>query len=232
MTDNLKTNDIPEADRPVEKCLRCGPSGLSDAELLAVILRTGSRGENSLNLARRLLRTARPEGILGLLHLKGPELRKIRGIGKVKAAEILCIGELSKRMWRKLARTEVRRIRSGEDLAAFCMEDMRHLEQEEFRLFIMNNKGMLIHEETLFRGSVNASVASPREVYIEALRWQAVSIAVVHNHPAGDPSPSPEDRRITEQLAEAGRALGIYFADHVIIGDQAFFSFRDWGLIR
>lgn len=223
--------ELPHSDRPYEKCLALGPEGLTDAELLAVIMRTGARGETSLDLARRILDITYPGGILGLLHLSLPELMAVRGIGKVKGIELLCIGELSRRIWKTLATEEAAVFTEPSAISGFYMEDMRHMEQEELHLMMLNTKNVLIKDSLIFRGTVNMSVASPREMFIEALRYHAVHIILVHNHPSGDPAPSSEDRKLTAQVKEAGAILGIRLLDHIIIGDNSYFSFKERGII-
>lgn len=157
--------EIPGPDRPYEKCERLGAEALTDAELLSIIIRTGARGEHSLALAQKILSLNEPAGILGLLHLSLPELTAVKGIGRVKGLQLLCIGELSKRIWKTLAVQETKHYESPEEIAAFYMEDMRHMEQEELHLMMFNTKNMLIRESCLFRGTVNASVASSREIF-------------------------------------------------------------------
>ncbi len=229
--ERLTMKELPHSDRPYEKCLASGPEGLTDAELLAVILRTGARGETSLELARRILDTSYPGGILGLLHLSLPELMAVRGIGKVKGIELLCIGELSRRIWKTLVTEEAAVFTEPSAISGFYMEDMRHMEQEELHLMMLNTKNVLIKDSLIFRGTVNMSVASPREMFIEALRHHAVHIILVHNHPSGDPAPSSEDRKLTAQVKEAGALLGIRLLDHIIIGDNSYFSFKERGII-
>ena len=222
---------LPERERPYEKCACMGPEKLSDAELLAILLRTGTRGETSLALAQRILTETTPRGILGLLHLSLPELMETKGIGKVKGIELLCVGELARRIWRALSLQETSVFTTPASISAFYMEEMRHQEQEELHVMMLNTKQALIRDALLFRGTVNMSVASPREIFIEALRSHAVSIILVHNHPSGDPTPSGEDRRLTEKIRDAGGLVGILLLDHIIIGDRSYFSFKERGLL-
>ena len=226
-----KIKELPNEDRPYEKCAAQGPEALTDAELLAVMLRTGTRGENSLELAKRLLTQCQPEGLLGLMHLSLPELMELRGIGRVKGIELLCVGELSRRIWKSVARDNVPAFTDPARIAGYYMEDMRHMEQEELRLMMLNTKNTLIRDSLIFRGTVNLSVASPREIFIEAMRYHAVSVILIHNHPSGDPSPSREDQRMTAQMKEAGALLGIRLLDHIIIGNQTYFSFKERGIL-
>lgn len=229
---HLTMKDLPNDDRPYERCLREGPSILSDAELLAVILRTGSRDENSLELASKILALNYPkDGILGLLHLSLPELMSVKGIGKVKGIQLLCIGELSRRIWKRRMLEQPLIFREPQEVARYYQEDMRHLTQEQFHVMLFNSKQMMLRDVLLSKGTVNASLASPREIMIEALRYQAVSLILVHNHPSGDPEPSREDIQVTRQVAEAGAIIGISVLDHIVIGDNSFVSLKERGFL-
>ena len=151
-----KMKDLPAQERPYERCLEMGPEHLTDAELLAVIIRTGSKEETSLELAQKILALNYPNGgILGLLHLSLPEFMQIKGIGQVKAIQLLCIGELSRRIWKQGARMNAPDFRDPEDVAAYCMEDMRHLEQEQVRAMFFDTKQRLIRDVVLSKGTVN-----------------------------------------------------------------------------
>ena len=223
---------IPESERPYEKCLRFGAEHLTDSELLAIILRTGFQGENSLNLARSVLeRCSYQKGLLGLTHMTVSELMEIKGIGKVKAVQLLCIGELSKRISAAMPKPSPV-FTSPEEIAAMYMERMRHKEQEELLLLLFNTKNKLIQEVFLTKGTVNAALVSPREIFLEALKYHAVSIVLIHNHPSGDPNPSKEDLLITKRISEAGAMLGISLLDHLIIGDNIYTSLKRRGCIE
>ena len=225
--------EIPESQRPYEKCIREGESTLSDGELLAVILRCGTRGMNSLTLANDILSHMEQSpypGLLGLLHCSVSDLKKIHGIGTVKAVQLKCIGELSKRIASTAARISLD-FNSPDSIAAYYMEDMRHLEQEEIRVMFLNTKQAMIRDQIMARGTVNASVMTPREVLIEGLRCRAVSMVLVHNHPSGDPTPSRADMLLTKRLKEAGDLVGITLIDHVVIGDRRYLSFREENLM-
>ena len=228
----ITMKDIPADDRPYEKCLQTGPERLSDAELLSIIIRTGSREDSSLALAQKILALNYPsEGILGLLHLSLPELTQIKGIGRVKGAQLLCIGELSKRIWKKAVLEDVASFTNPEDIVNYYVEDMRHMEQEQIRIMLLNTKGVLLKDVLVSQGTVNASVVSPREIFIEALKYHAVNLIVVHNHPSGDPAPSREDITLTRRMMEAGDLIGIRMLDHIIIGDNSYTSFKERGII-
>lgn len=218
----------PVSERPYEKCLSKGPQSLSDAELLAVILRTGVRGSSSLELAYQILSLTNTSGstLAGIHHLSGRELMKIKGIGKVKAIQILAIAELSNRITSASARESLV-FHQPDTIAAYYMEQLRHKEQEVLISMMLDTKNQLLGESELFRGTVNASIISPREVFLDALRQQAVHIILIHNHPSGDPTPSREDVLITERIRQAGELLGIHLLDHIVIGDHQYVSFRE-----
>ena len=223
--------ELPLKERPYERCLERGPEALSDAELLSVIIRTGAHGENSLDLARKVLGLSREgEGLAAILHLSVPELCSLKVIGKVKAVQILCVGELSKRI--SQSRREKQLIlNSPSSIAAYYMERMRHQEQEEMIAVFFNTKNRLLKDKLLTRGTVNASLVSPREIFIEALRYHAVYIVLLHNHPSGSPEPSKEDMLVTQRIERSGEMLGIRLIDHIIIGDNRYISFKERGLL-
>ncbi len=222
-------NDIPKPDLPYEKCKEKGVASLSDTELLAVLLRTGTRGENVLKLAARVLYGSGEQGLLGLHHLSFEQLTQIRGIGTVKATQISCIVELSKRL-SKATYEEGAVFRNPEQIARRYMEDLRHEPQERMLLLMLNSKARLIAESIISKGTVNASLITPREIYIEALQKNAVSIVILHNHPSGDPTPSRDDVVTTKRIWDAGREINIELLDHLIIGDMCYTSFREEGL--
>lgn len=226
----LTMKNLPQEERPYEKCLEKGPENLTEAELLAVIIRTGAKGSTSLELSRRVLELSGQGGLIGLLHLSIPQLKEVHGIGTVKAVQLVCIGELSKRIWRTLISSQLV-LDSPESIADYYMESMRHLEQEQTMLTMFNTKNMLIKDIVLSKGTVNASLVSPREVFLEALKYHAVYIVLVHNHPSGDPTPSKEDLLLTNRLKEAGCLIGIQLIDHIIIGDNRYISLKERGIL-
>ncbi len=219
--------DLPAEERPYEKCLAFGAERLSDAELLAVILRTGSRGQSALDLSRKIL-AENGNGLLGLYHISTQELQRIRGLGMVKAVQLKCIAELSRRIARTGFSDRVS-FHNPDEVAGYYMESLRHEEQEVLILVMLNNKGMLLQDTIISRGTVNASLISPREIFIEAMRCQAVSILLLHNHPSGVPEPSRDDILLTERVRRAGVMLGIELLDHIIIGDLRSVSLREQG---
>lgn len=223
----LKMNEIREEERPYEKCLAYGAEHLTNAELLAVLLRTGTQGMNALELARTLLSSPdTDESILNIHQLSLQKLLKTKGIGKVKAIQILCISELARRLAKASAKDGLV-FSKPSTIAEYYMEDMRHQKQECMKLLMLNTKGKLIGETYISKGTVNASLVSPRELFIEALEHGAVSIILVHNHPSGDPSPSQNDMSVTNRVKEAGELIGIELLDHIIIGNNCYFSFAE-----
>ncbi len=231
MKDRKTMKQIPKEVRPYERCLKYGPQVLSDAELLAVILRSGSVGENSLEMSNRLLSLGTmQQGLLGLLQMSVEELQTVRGIGSVKAIQLICIGELSRRI-AKASASEGIVMGSPETIANYYMEDMRHQSQEILQMMMLNTKNRLIAEKIISKGTVNASLISSREIFLEALKHHAVYIILIHNHPSGDPTPSREDIVVTRRVREAGRMIGIELMDHIIIGDHSYISLKERGII-
>jgi DNA repair protein RadC len=220
--------DVPKDIRPRERLISSGPESLADHELLAILLRTGTKEESVLQLAHRLLQ--RFEGLRLLKDATVEEITSIKGIGTTKAIQILAAIELGRRLHR-LGYHDRYVIRSPEDGAKYVMEDMRFLSQEHFVTIYLNTKNQVIHRKTIFIGSLNASIVHPREVFKEAIKRSAASIICVHNHPSGDPTPSREDIDVTKRLAECGRIIGIELLDHLIIGDQKFVSLKEKGYV-
>lgn len=228
---HIKTKDLPVSERPYEKFVKFGAEKLSDAELLAVIIRTGSSKERAVEVAIKVL-TLHQEtpGLLSLFYLSLPELTKVDGIGTVKALQILAVAELTKRMT-KATSNNFLYFQTPEAVADYYMPDMRNLEVEKVVLVLLNSKSKLIKEMDISLGTVNCSLISPREIFIEALKYKAVHIILVHNHPSGDPNPSNEDILITKRIDKAGALLGIKLMDHVIIGDNKYISLKKKGYL-
>ncbi len=222
--------EIPSPERPYEKCKTRGVTSLSDLELLAVLLRTGTRGESALTLAGQILYGQGDEGLLRLHQLSLGELTQIKGIGEVKAIQILCLSELARRL-SKAEEKEFLSFSSPETIANYYMEDMRHLKQEHLKLLLLDTKTRLIGEKDISIGTVNSALITPRELFIEALKMEAVAIILLHNHPSGDPSPSRDDEITTERILKAGELIGIELLDHIVIGSHCYVSFREKGLL-
>ena len=222
---------LPPQMQPYEKCTAYGPGFLTDAELIACILRSGTKEYTSVALAEYLLKLRKgKEGLRGLCSLSYEELTAVSGIGRVKAIQIQCIFELAKRMSRSEA-AKLLKFDEPETIANYYMEDYRHKEQEHLLLLLLDNKSNLLGEKPLFTGTVNASLVSPREIYLEALRYHAVGIILLHNHPSGDPTPSDADRRVTRKIKDAGNLLDVPLLDHIVLGDKRYVSFREEGYL-
>ena len=223
---------ITKQELPYEKFLKYGPECLSEAELLAIILRTGTKDCSSVELAGQILELAGSpyKGLLGLYHISVEELKQLRGIGEVKAVKIKCIAELSMRM-AKARKAPLLKFTSPNSVAEYFMEELRHEEKEKVILLCLDNKAQLISRTVLSVGTVNASLLSPREVFQYALRVHAVHIMVLHNHPSGDPMPSRQDMEITRRLLKTGELMEIPLIDHIIIGDNKYISFKEAGLL-
>lgn len=223
--------ELTKEERPYEKCEQYGASNLTDIELLAVLLRTGTKGLNSMELAKKILFPMfSQEGILNIHHWCMEQLMQIKGIGKVKAIQILCLSELAKRLAKATA-SEGLNFSSPETIAEYYMEDMRHQQQENMKLLLLNTKTKLIGETVVSKGTINATVISPRELFIEALQKNAVYIIMLHNHPSGDPTPSREDVLISRRIRDAGELIGIELLDHIIIGNNSYISLHEKGFI-
>lgn len=227
----LRMKELPTEDRPYEKCLRYGPEALHDAELLAVILRTGTRGKSAVDLAGEILRrSCKDPGLLSLHRLSLQELTDIPGVGTVKATQIKCIGELCKRMARMEARQTLSFNAPG-TIADYYMEILRHEEQEKIFLMMLDTKNQLLGEQCMSLGTANMSVLTPREVLITALQRHAVNLILLHNHPSGDPAPSREDILLTERIRQSAEIIGLHLLDHIVIGNHRYVSFREAGYL-
>ena len=228
---NIK--DLPVNDRPYEKCFAKGPEYLTDVELLAVILRTGTNGISSFDLSKDILSHKSQNGkqdLLAIMHMTKEQLLSIKGVGMVKAVQIMCVRELVRRISSVKAKDSIQ-YNIPSTIADYYMEQMRHLNREEMILIFFNGKNKVIKELKVSVGTVNQTVASPRELFLEALRCEAVSVLMIHNHPSGDPTPSRQDILTTKRMKEAGEFLGIPLCDHIIIGDRTYISFREEHMI-
>ncbi len=222
----LTMKALPNEERPRERLLREGAGALADRELLAIILRSGSREENALDLARRLL--SQHHGLAGLLRLEAAQLMAEKGIGPAKAAQLLAALELGRRAVDRSLQKK-RTIDSPEAAATFLLPKLAHLEQEVFVILYLDTRHRVMEHEILYRGSLNSSITRIAEIFRGAVRRNCAAILVAHNHPSGDPTPSPEDIAFTDRLIEAGQLLEIEVLDHLIIGDQKYTSLREQG---
>lgn len=247
MNDYLKTSDLPEDERPYEKCERFGAKALKDEELLAIIIRTGLKGKRSIDLAWDILHYGsisnntkeilndnyidkNKQGLIGLNYLTMKELKSIKGIGRVKAIQLLCVVELAKRLSRAV-RPEKTNFNSPDIVARYFMQELRSKTVEMLILVMLDSKNNLIKCTDMSVGTVNSSIVPSREIFITALENNAVNIILLHNHPTGDPYPSKEDINSTKAIKKAGEIIGIRLIDHIIIGDNIYISLNEMGLI-
>ena len=219
--------DLPASERPRERLRDYGASALSNAELLAIILRTGIRRESVLNLAARLLSTYR--GLVGLARVSFGELCNEKGLGEAKAAQLKAALELGRRL--SSTQPEERAVvRSPADIANLLLTEMGLLEQEHLRVVLLNQRNQVLSIPEVYRGSVNTSLIRIAELFREAVRQNCPAVVLVHNHPSGDPTPSSDDVAMTKQAVEAGKLLDIEVLDHVIIGQGRYMSLKEQGL--
>lgn len=219
--------DTEKSVMPYEKFMTHGASALTEAELLAIILRTGTKNYSALDLAQKILSIAGQEkGLNSLHHLSLEELMEIPGIGEVKAVKVKCLAELAVRMARERA-AQTLRFDTPHTVADYYMEIMRHQEKEIILLLLLDNKLKLIEEYMISMGTVKASLLSPREVFVQALKCRACYLMLLHNHPSGDPHPSRQDIVITQKIKEAGELMDIPLLDHIIVGDGCYISLKE-----
>ena len=221
---NMTINDLARVERPREKIIRYGPDRLSDAELLAIILRTGRKGQNVLLLAGSILKKIS----LKDLSLNGvDELRRIPGVGEVKACELLACVELGKRFFEK-KKSDIAQLLSPGDVFD-SLKDIRESKKEHFVVFFLDTRNQQIKREIISIGTINASLVHPREVFEPAVKHLAVQVILAHNHPSGDLQPSQEDLDVNKRLTSAGAILGISVLDHIIVTRAGFMSFKEKG---
>ncbi len=219
--------NLPETERPREKLLSKGPGALSAAELLAIIIRTGSKNESALSLANSLLsKTMR--GIEDIAEMSAEEIKEVKGLGDAKAAQIIAALELGRRAGS--AKFKKFKIKSPSDISDYFINEMAHLKREHFNIVMLDNKNYIIEVYNVSIGSLNSAIVHPREVYRNAIKRSSASIILVHNHPSGDITPSSEDIAITKRLDECGKIVGIKVLDHIIVGENGYFSFKEENL--
>ena len=220
----MKIKDLPKQNRPRERFLKHGPEVLSDAELFAIFLRTGCQGENVIDMSNRLIAEY---GLDKLFECSLKELQKIKGIGPIKAMQILTMSELGKR--HKDSQKPVKKINCAEDVFNLFHERLKDKKEEHFYILMLNTQNNVIGEKRISKGILDASNVHPREVFKPAIRNSASKIILVHNHPSGDPTPSAEDKEITRRLIDAGEGLGIKVVDSVIVGGGKWGSLNESG---
>ena len=224
---HLTIHDYPMGERPRERLQYYGAAALSNAELLAILLRVGTPGENVVALSTRLLKEF--DGLGGLSKASFSELSKVKGVNTAKIAQLKAALELGRRLL--LTSADVRpQITSPNDAANLLMLEMGSLEQEHLRTILLDTKNRVLSSHTVYIGNVNSSIIRISDVFREAIRENATALIVAHNHPSGDPTPSPEDVRVTRSIVEAGTLLSIEVLDHLVIGRQRFVSLKERGL--
>lgn len=229
MDNYLRMLDIPENERPKEKLLRYGAESLSNPELLAIVLRTGTKGENVLNLSQKII--AELNGLNGILNASVKEMTKIKGVKEAKASQILAVAELFRRFNTYKSFNEFKRITSPREVANMLYGEMGASNQEVLKLIILNTKNEVVKIKDVFKGSLNSSLIHPREIFNEAIRSSAASIIICHNHPSGDPTPSSEDIKVTTRINQSGEIIGIKLIDHIIIGRNNYVSLKEKGIL-
>ena len=227
MSSGVAVKDWPRADRPREKLLDQGAAGLTAAELLAVVLRTGGDGDSVLDQARAVLEAA-GHTLHGLARLGFGELCTVKGIGPAKAAQILALAEIARRFGEEEF-TPGATFKGSYDVYAHFRERLAQERSEVFYAVLLDNKHRKIKDVRVSQGSLTASIVHPREVYLPVIRESAAAVIFVHNHPSGDPTPSAEDLEITRRLREVGELVGVRVLDHVVIGRGRYVSFVDDG---
>ena len=220
----MKIKDLPKVDRPREKLEKYGPEKLSNSELLAILLGSGQKGINVVQLSKRILSKFSGDG-LSKADIK--ELKNTFGLGNAKACEIVACFELGRRL---LQNKQSALLLSPKDVWD-QLKDIRDNKKEHFVIFFLDTRNQEIKREIISIGSLNASLVHPREVFEPAVRYSAAQIIVAHNHPSGDPEPSEEDLETTKRLVEAGKIMGIEVLDHIIVAGDKFLSFKEKGLL-
>ena len=228
----ITIKNLPESLRPYERLMKYGASSLSDAELIAILLKTGTKEENAVDIANRVIMalTGTFRGIGNLMHMDYPDYIKIRGIGKVKAVTLLAAVELGRRIALDKKEADIKFLEPA-TVAYYFMEEMAPYEVEYFYMLLLDVSNRLIAKVNISKGSVDQTIASTRECMKEALRYGAVNIILMHNHPSGDPTPSAADICLTEKMIRASSLLDINIVDHIIIGSKRYVSMRQEGLI-
>jgi len=224
----LMIKELPTDERPREKLKGQGAQAMGNSELIAILLRTGNPAESALRLAENLLE--RQGGLAGFGNATLEDIEQIKGIGEAKAITILAAVELGRRVT-SLAPLERAVIRTPDDVASLLMPRFRYETKESFLAVLLSTKNHVLKTPVISIGSLNASIVHPREVFREAINASAASVILAHNHPSGDPAPSPEDIELTRKLVEAGRLLDIPVLDHVVLGDGKYISFKEKGIL-
>lgn len=218
--------DLPAEERPREKLIQRGAASLSDTELLAILLRTGTSAVSVLHLAEEVLAKYQDKGLVSIMNISPQEIATVHGVGLAKAATIVAAVELGRRLSTKAAQ-KLEKIEGPEDVARYASPLLRYEQKEHFLVMLLDVRNRVLAMPTVSIGSLTASVAHPREIFREAIRYSAANLILIHNHPSGDPTPSREDIQITKQMMKAGEIMGIPVLDHVIIAGDGFLSLKE-----
>ena len=230
MSEHFTMKNLPESERPYEKYLLHGEESLSDAELLAIILKSGTRDANSLDIAREILK-GNHNNLLNLYDLSYRDLMQFSGVGQVKAIQLKAVAELS----RRIAKTNsgyLLKMDNPKSIADYYMEQLRHLKQEQLICAFFDAKNNFLGDMVISKGAVNYAYVSPRDIFRYAFDYEAVMLILLHNHPSGDAYPSEDDIRITKRIEKGAQILELQLVDHIIIGDNKYFSFKENELIN
>ena len=222
----VMVRDLPKEERPREKLIQRGAASLSDTELLAILLRTGTSSVSVLHLAEEVLAKYQDRGIVSIMNISPQEIASVHGVGLAKAATIVAAVELGRRLSTRAAQ-KLEKIEGPEDVARYASPLLRFEQKEHFLVMLLDVRNRVLAMPTISIGSLTASVAHPREIFREAIRYSAANMILIHNHPSGDPTPSREDIQITKQMMKAGEIMGIPVLDHVIIAGDGFLSLKE-----
>ena len=224
-----RIKDWPEDERPREKLIKFGPRYLSDSELLALLIGSGSSGITAVDMAKKLLKDK--QNLMNLAASGIVELTRMKGIGSARGARILAAIELGRRIEKGSDEDRIR-VKSPEEVVKHQLPEFRGLKKELFKVILLDSGNRIIRDVTITQGTLNASIVHPREVFKAAVDYLAAGIIIIHNHPSGEPIPSKEDRQVTLQLVQSGQIMGIPVLDHIIIAGSRFFSFSKEGLLK
>lgn len=222
----VMVRDLPKEERPREKLIQRGAASLSDTELLAILLRTGTSSVSVLHLAEEVLAKYQDKGLVSIMNISPQEIASVHGVGLAKAATIVAAVELGRRLSAKAAQ-KLEKIEGPEDVARYASPLLRFEQKEHFLVMLLDVRNRVLAMPTISIGSLTASVAHPREIFREAIRYSAANMILIHNHPSGDPTPSREDIQITKQMMKAGEIMGIPVLDHIIIAGDGFLSLKE-----
>ena len=222
----VMVRDLPKEERPREKLIQRGAASLSDTELLAILLRTGTSSVSVLHLAEEVLAKYQDKGLVSIMNISPQEIASVHGVGLAKAATIVAAVELGRRLSTRAAQ-KLEKIEGPEDVARYASPLLRFEQKEHFLVMLLDVRNRVLAMPTISIGSLTASVAHPREIFREAIRYSAANMILIHNHPSGDPTPSREDIRLTKQMMKAGEIMGIPVLDHIIIAGDRFLSLKE-----